>query len=335
MNIATKKTVKRSSGAVRAPGAAGGGYSLILWATLALLAITLSSGVLTLASLLSLLPFASILAVAAVGQMLVVQQRGLDFSVAGIFSLSTIIVTVIPSWLGIGVAESIVIAVLVAAVIGWATGFCVTRFGITPLIATLGVNALLLGVCHSISGGSPTRASESLTAFASARPLGLPATLLVAVLFIGTAAWLFRRSTFGKWTTLVGANPLTSRASGFPVQRYQVGAYILAAVCYCVAGIMFAGYVGTPPTDSGNAYLLASVTAVVLGGTPLTGGRASVIATAIGALFITSLGQSVLALGAPPSVQLLVQGAAIAVAMTLKVVPFHRLRTRKPEPVSG
>ncbi|BCW58580.1 ABC transporter permease [Arthrobacter sp. StoSoilB20] len=330
MNNTSTKTANRSPSTFRILGRAGNGYSLILWATLALLTVTLTSGVLTVASLLSLLPFASILAVAAAGQMVVVQQRGLDFSVAGIFSLSTIIVTVIPSWLGIGVAASIVIALLVAALIGCATGVVVTRFGITPLIATLGVNALLLGVCHSISGGSPTRVPEPLTAFASARPLGIPATLFVAVLFIGTAAWLIRRSTFGKRTTLVGANPLTSRASGFPVQRYQIGSYILAAICYCAAGILFAGYVGTPPTDSGNAYLLASVTAVVLGGTPLTGGRASIVATAIGALFITCLGQAVLAMGAPPSVQLLVQGTAIAVAMTLRVIPFYKLK--KPQP---
>jgi ribose transport system permease protein len=328
MTIETKKIPNRSTGAVRTPSPAMGGYSLILWATLALLAVSMASGVLTVASLLSLLPFASILAVAAVGQTLVIQQRGLDFSVAGVFSLSTIVVTVMPSRLGVGLVPSIGIALLVAAFIGWATGVAVTRFGITPLIATLGINALLLGACHTISGGSPTRASEPLTAFASARPLGVPATLLFAVLVIGVAAWLFRRSTFGKKTTLVGANPLTSRASGFPVQRYQVGAYVLAAMSYCLAGILFAGYVGTPPTNSGNAYLLATVTAVVLGGTPLTGGRASIIATAIGALFITSLGQTVLALGAPPSVQLLVQGTAIAVAMMLRVVPFHRLRGR-------
>jgi ribose transport system permease protein len=300
----TKKMPNRGAGTVLAPRAAAGDYSLILWATLALLAVTVSSGVLTVASLLSLLPFASILAVAAVGQTLVVQQRGLDFSVAGVFSLSTIVVTVMPARPGVGVVGSIVLALLVAAFIGWATGIAVTRFGITPLIATLGSNALLLGVCHSISGGSPTRAPEMLIAFASARPLGVPTTLIFAVLVIGIAAWLFRRSTFGKRTTLVGANPLTSHATGFPVQRYQVGAYILAAVCYCVAGILFAGYVGTPPTDSG-------------------------------ALFITSLGQTVLALGAPPSVQLLVQGAAIAVAMTLRLIPFDRLRVRKGEPVPG
>ncbi|GAA3704692.1 ABC transporter permease [Arthrobacter ginkgonis] len=331
----TKQIWNRGAGGVRAPRAAMGDYSLILWATVALLAVTMSSGVLTAASLLSLLPFASILAVAAVGQTLVVQQRGLDFSVAGVFSLSTIIVTVMPSRPGVGILGSIVLALAGAAFIGWATGIAVTRFGITPLIATLGSNALLLGVCHTISGGSPTRAPNMLTAFASARPLGVPTTLIFAMLVIGIAAWLFRRSTFGKRTTLVGANPLTSHATGFPVRRYQVGAYILAAVCYCVAGILFAGYVGTPPTDSGDAYLLATVTAVVLGGTPLTGGRASIVATAIGALFITSLGQTVLALGAPPSVQLLVQGAAIAVAMTLRLIPFDRLRIRKSEPVPG
>ncbi len=335
MTIQSTRIPDRITRAVRTPGAATGGYSLILWATLALLVVTVASGVLTVASVLSLLPFASILAVAAVGQTLVVQQRGLDFSVAGIFSLSTIIVTVMPSRLGVGVVTSIVTALMVAAFIGWATSIAVTRFGITPLIATLGINALLLGACHAISGGSPTRTPELLTAFASARPLGFPTTLLFALLVIGIAAWFFRRSTFGKRTTLVGANPLTSSASGFPIQRYQMGAYVLAAICYCVAGILFAGYVGTPPINSGDTYLLATVTAVVLGGTPLTGGRASIVATAIGALFITSLGQTVLALGAPPSVQLLVQGAAIAVAMTLRIIPFHRLRARKGEPVPG
>jgi ribose transport system permease protein len=295
-----------------------GGYAVIWWTTAALLLVGSLSGALTIPSLTSLLPFASILAIAAVGQTLVVQQRGLDFSVAGVFSLATVVSTVVPATYALGDFVGILAALVVSAATGLVTGIAVTRLRITPLIATLGVNALLLGLCRTMSGSSPTRASGGLTELVNGRFLGIPTIGMIAAVIIGGAAWLTKNTVHGRTLVIVGANPAAARASGIPIHRYQIGAYVLAGLSYGLAGILFAGYVSTPPIDSGNSYLLATVTAVVIGGTPLSGGRASIIASAVGALFISVLGQIVLALGAPSSVQLLLQGLAIALAMLVR-----------------
>ena len=123
----------------------------------------------------------------------------------------------------------------------------------------------------------------------------------------------------------VGANPEAAHAAGIPVARYLMGTYIVAAICYAVAGILLTGFLGIPGSLPGDNYLLPSIAAVVLGGTALAGGTGSVVASAVGAVFLTQLGLVVRAMGAPQSVQLILQGAIIAVGMGLRLVPWHRL----------
>ena len=131
------------------------------------------------------------------------------------------------------------------------------------------------------------------------------------------------------------------------MDRYTVTTYVLAAMCYATAGILLAGYVRTPALDIGNPYLLATITAVVIGGTPLGGGRGSVIETALAALFLTQLTAFTDALSArylvpghPPSTIMLVQAVAIAVAVLGRsaavgaVVRRGIVSLRKPKPAS-
>jgi ribose transport system permease protein len=100
---------------------------------------------------------------------------------------------------------------------------------------------------------------------------------------------------------------------------------VLASLSYGAAGILVAGFLGTPGIDAGDDYLLPTIAAVVLGGTALAGGAGSVAATAIGAVFLTQLEQVVLGMGAPNSVQLIIQGSIIAIGMALRQVPIARI----------
>jgi ribose transport system permease protein len=92
-------------------------------------------------------------------------------------------------------------------------------------------------------------------------------------------------------------------------------------VCFAVSGLLLAGFIGSASPIAGNDYLLTSIAAVAVGGTPFTGGRGSVVASAVAALFLAQLGQMVLALGAAPAVQLLIQAAAILGAATIRHIP--------------
>ena len=118
--------------------------------------------------------------------------------------------------------------------------------------------------------------------------------------------------------------PARRYAAGIRVRDYQVATYVLASLSYGAAGILVAGFLGTPEIGAGNDYLLPTIAAVVLGGTSLAGGRGSVVATAVGALFLTQLEQVVLGMGAPSSVQLVIQGSIIALGMALRYLPDGR-----------
>jgi ribose transport system permease protein len=296
-------------------------FSVIWFATALLFVVSAAiPGGLSGASLLSMLPFASILAIASIGQMFVIQQRGIDFSVVGVIGLSTVVISQYPSTHHNGLLVAILLVIAVGVLSGLVVGLAATKLRITPLIASLGVNALLLGAAEAYSGGTPSVAPAAMTRLANDKTIGIPNTLFLAVAVTAVLSFCLHRTTVGRRLKLIGANPDAANAQGLPVDVYRIGAYVMAGICYAAAGVVLAAYVSTPAIDSGDVYLLATISAVVIGGTPLVGGRASVLATAMGALFLSQLEQLVVALGAPTSVQLILQSAAIAVAMALRLV---------------
>ncbi|MBM0127951.1 ABC transporter permease [Pimelobacter simplex] len=298
------------------------GPATIVVATVLLFVVSpvVAPGSLGSAPLLSMLPFAAVLAIAAAGQTLVVQQRGLDLSVPGMIALGAVLCTALPQQHGWPLALAVLAGALGPAVAGLATGVLVTRFAVIPLIATLGLNAVLLGVVFAVADGTPAGAAPALNQFALDRTLGVPNTVLVAVLVVGVVGLVIGRSTSGRRLTAVGVSPRAAEVIGVRVERYQLLAYASAGACYGVAGVLLAGYTKTPPLFLGDSYLLPTVAAVVLGGTALTGGVASVVASGIAALFLTQLGQLLRAVGWSDSRQLIAQATVLLLVVLGRVV---------------
>lgn len=297
------------------------GPATIVIATTLLFGISplVAPGSLGSAPLLSMLPFAAVLAIAAAGQTLVVQQRGLDLSVPGMLALGAVLCTALPQQHGWPLALAVLAGVLGPAAAGLGTGVLVTRFGVIPLIATLGLNAVLLGVVFAVADGTPAGAAPALNQFALDRTVGVPNTVIVAVLVVGVVGLVIGRSTSGRRLTAVGVSPRAAEVIGVRVGRYQLLAYAGAGTCYGVAGVLLAGYTKTPPLFLGDSYLLPTVAAVVLGGTALTGGVASVVASGVAALFLTQLGQLLRALGWSDSRQLIAQAAVLLIVVLGRV----------------
>ena len=311
-------------------------YSAIWVATALLFAVSplLASGSVSQSALLSTLPFAAILAIAAIGQTLVVQQRGFDLSVGGVITLTTIIVTRFPNGNESRLWGALGLVVLACVASGLVSGLAITWLGVTPLVATLGVNALLTGVVLQItSGASTSSAPPGLADFAIAKVWGIPSTAIVAVVAIVTVALVVRTTVVGRRFVFAGASPAAARAAGIRVKRVELSTYVLASLTYGGAGILVAGFLRTPGIGAGNDYLLPTIAAVVLGGTSLAGGMGSVVATAVGALFLTQLGAVVLGMGAAPAVQLVIQGSIIALGMAVRNVPWRRVRASLPSRV--
>jgi ribose transport system permease protein len=289
-------------------------FSAIWVATALLFALSplLAHGSVDRSALLSTLPFAAILAIASIGQTLVVQQRGLDLSVPGMITLSTIIVTKYPAGHDARLPAAIGLIAIACIGSGLLSGVAITRFSVTPLVATLGVNALLT------SGSATAAAPPGLARFALDKTLGIPNTVIIAAVAIAVVAAAVRTSVVGRRFVLIGANAPAANAAGLRVNAYVLSTYIVASLIYGAAGILVAGFLGTPGISAGDDYLLPTIAAVVLGGTSLGGGTGSVVATAAGALFLTQLEQVVLGSGAGVSGQYLIQGAIIALGMALR-----------------
>jgi ribose transport system permease protein len=304
-------------------------YSAVWVATALLFAVSplLDRGSVGSGALLSMLPFAAILAIASVGQTLVVQQRGLDLSVPGMITLTTIIVTQYPNGVESRLPAAIGLVALACIASGLLSGLAVTRLGITPLVATLGVNALLLGTIYQLTNGQATATSTSgLASFAVSKWLGIPVTAVIAVVIVVLVAAIIRTTVIGRRFVAAGASPPAAYCAGIPVAGYQVATYVVASLTYGAAGILIAGFLQTPGISAGNDYLLPTIVAVVLGGTSLAGGTGSVVATAVGAVFLTQLELVVDGMGAPQSVHYIIQGSIIALGMALRNVPWRTLQ---------
>src|SRR6516225_1284851 len=167
---------------------------------------------------------------------------------------------------GRSLAVAVVATLLTGFLAGVVNGLLVTRINITPIVATLATNALLIGAVREISKGAPLTAPIALRAFATERFLGLPYSLLMACGLICVIALVTNRTVYGRRFVAVGVNARAARAAGIPAEVYQVGAYAVAGLCFAVTGMLLAGYIGNASQAAGNDYLLPAVAAVVVGG---------------------------------------------------------------------
>jgi ribose/xylose/arabinose/galactoside ABC-type transport system permease subunit len=271
-------------------------------------------------ALLSMLPFMAILAVASTGQYLVIRQRGLDLSAAGIISFAAVLMTNLPGGsnaLAV-VIGAVLLTLLMGLVVGAISGAIITFAGVPSLVTTIGVNAFMQGLVLWISKGTPAMAPPMLSQFALGKTFGvIPNMIVVMVIFIAVVAFILDRTVIGRRFLAVGVSPVAARSLGVPVEAYRVGTYMFAGFCYALAGVMLAGFLNFPGLFVGNDYLLATVAAVVVGGNSITGDRGSILAAVIGACFMTYLGQLVLSLGFERSTQNIVQAIVVVGAVGL------------------
>ncbi len=306
------------------------GLATVLVATVALFAASwlfaptsLSRGV-----LLTMLPFAAALAVAALGQTLVVMQGGIDLSIAGGLSLYVVILTHYPNGVNSRLLPAIGIAFLAAIAAGFVNGFLIGRMRLNPIVATLGTNALLYGAVFWYSGGIPRTTTARLARVGGGLLLGIPTPVYVAVIATALVTVVVKLTPAGRRFEGVGANGTAAMTAGIRVRRHRTAAYVWAQILYCLAAVLHAGIVNQPTAHEGDNYLLPSVAAVVLGGTSLLGGRGNLVATAVAALFLSQLDQFVLGLGVAYATRTLVQAAALAVGVALYTIDWGALGRR-------
>lgn len=265
------------------------------------------------------------LAILAAGQLYVIVSGGFDLSVGSLITLvvvgSSMLLNNDPN------ATWWVIAVMfgIGAGVGLINGLVVCYLKVPSLIATLGMMITLNGAAFMWSGGAPRGyLTDGFRFFGRYNFTDLPLirifpVAIIVLVVLGFALyWLMHRTNLGRMIHAIGDNPRTANLAGVPVNRVRITAFVISSLSAVAAGILLGGFAGVS-TDVGSGYELQAITAAVLGGAQLLGGRGSVPATIAGALTLTAIFTLLNFLGLPQPVRQVVQGliliAAVAVAM--------------------
>ena len=268
-------------------------------------------------ALSAIAPYGALLAITALGQMLVIITGGIDLSVPGTLTLAAAIMVGIGEQSDGKIVVAIFAAIGAAALIGLVNGILIGGLKLNALIVTLAVGQVVIGMVNRYGRSFPVQAqvpagwsewtSTKILGVSPVFWLGLAVTVL---LMVG-----FRYTTVGRRFQMVGANPVASSVIGVRVNINQISAYVVAAVLYGMAGVALAGLLRSPGVAAGATYLLGPIAAVVIGGASLTGGLASPLSTFAAAFFLTGLNQMMRTIGLPTALQFVVFGLVIVGGM--------------------
>jgi ribose transport system permease protein len=311
------------------------GFVTVLISTVALLVVcyVFAPSSISAGALSGSLPFAAVLAIVGLGQMLVVQQGGFDLSVAGGVSLAVVLSTHFPGGDNSQLLPAILLAASFAIAAGILNGVLVALLQLNAIIATIGTNALLYGAVFAVSGGVPRITTPLLAEIAGGETFGIANAVYFALAALIVVAFVMKKTVGGRRFEAIGANPLVARAVGLPI-RLQMLAYVYAQLLYCLAGILIAGITREPTAFQGDSLLLPSVAVVVLGGTSLLGGRGFPVSTVIAAFFLNQLSQFALAIGVPYSAQTIIQALALGFGIGVYSIRWARKANRPATPSS-
>jgi ribose transport system permease protein len=270
------------------------------------------------------LPFAAVIAIVGLAQLLVVQQGGFDLSVAGGVSLAVVISTHVPDGNNAILLPAVLMAAACALAAGLTNGILVGFIQLNAIIATIGVNALLYGAVFAVSGGVPRITTPLLAEVAGGETFGIPNSVFFAMAALIVVSFVLKKTVVGRRFEAIGANPLAARAVGLHVRLHQMMAYVYAQLLCCLAGVLLAGITREPTAFQGDSLLLPSVAVVVLGSTSLLGGRGFPVSTVIAAFFLNQLSQFALAVGVPYSAQTIIQALALGFGIGVYSVQWTR-----------
>jgi ribose transport system permease protein len=262
-------------------------------------------------------PVGAVLAIASLGQMLVVMTAGIDLSTPATLTLAMVIMTGVGMQSDDRIGLAVVVALGVAALIGLVNGILIGGFKLNALIVTLAVGQVVIGIINRYGRTFPvqSQAPAGWIEWTTARTLGLSNVFWVGLGVTVLLALGFRYTTIGRRFQVVGANPVAAHVVGIRVNLNQILVYVVAALFYAAAGLALAGLLRTPGVAVNNQYLLGPIAAVVIGGASLTGGLASAGSTFVAAIFLTGLNQMMRSMGLGTDLQFVVFGLVIVGGM--------------------
>ena len=266
---------------------------------------------------------AAIPLVLGLGETFIILMGSIDLSVEGVLTLSAVILsmTVLNGMNDNNFGLVAVLLVLaVGAAVGFANGVVHVRLKVPSFMATLGSWFIGVGAANAMLGGMAVRINDPwIRGLAIQRALGFPWGVWLALACLAAAFVIQSHTRLGRYIYALGGGEELAALSGISVSRVRILTFTLAGVFYAVGGVLAAAQLGLGNAQIGNSRLFTTVTAVVVGGTSLSGGEGGVLQTFVGVLIVSVLSNGMVLMGVPPSVQIGLQGLMIIGAVALSI----------------
>ena len=280
---------------------------------------TQSDRFLTLQNFSLILQQVMVVGTIAIGQTLIILTAGIDLSCGMIMALGSIVMTKMAADFGLSAPVAIALGIAVTTLFGLANGLLVTKAKLPPFIVTLGMLNIAFAITQLYSGSQTiTDVSEGMTWLGNSFRIGQTNILYGVVLMLALylITWLFLRETApGRHIYAVGNSPEASRLTGISTDKVLLAVYALAGVFYGIASLLSVARIGAGDPNAGQTENLDAITAVVLGGTSLFGGRGIIIGTLIGALIVGVFRNGLTLMGVSSVYQILVTGILVILAV--------------------
>jgi ribose transport system permease protein len=293
------------------------------WITLVALTLAISTmapGFLAPASLLQMVADVSTLFVLALGITLVIYIGGIDLSAQSVANMTTVLLTLSLPAMGGWSAGAVLLA---GALVGFVSGYASTRLKVPSFIATLALGGVAISIGQFASGQQAVFMDAALRdetfGWIVGSTAGLPHEILIAAALLAVLLFVERRTTLGRALKAIGAGEPAALASGIRVDRVKILVYTIAGLISAFAGLLFAVKLAGGAPNIAEGFLLPAIVAVLIGGTPLTGGVGGVLNTLIGALIVAVIRTAMVYLEVPATAQQIVFGFVLIAAIALTI----------------
>ncbi len=293
------------------------GLPRIYWAllALALFGVATAPQFRTLSNLANILEQSATLALLAIGQAFVIAGGMIDLSVGQLVGLITVVACMMfEAFPGMSLLV-VVGCICLASLIGLINGELINRLKMSPLILTFGMLSVLQGFIFMLTDRSVGQVAPAIAYLSNGRVLGVPVSLLLVVGVAVAAYYVLQRSIFGWHLLAMGNSADSARKAGLNLFALTRISFLVSGACAGIAGLLVAGRLGTGFPNAGNGLELDAIVAVVLGGTPLKGGRVSVVGILGAVLFLGVLNNLLNLLQVPAFTQIVVKGLIVIVAI--------------------
>lgn len=264
----------------------------------------------------------------ATGMTLVVLTAGIDLSVGSVLALCGAITAgllkngiAIPSvdlFIGFTLLGALLAGIIAGALLGWFSGFTITKFKVPPFVATLAMLTIARGLTMLYTKGQPiSNLGADFAMIGSGWFIGIPVPVWIAAVVVLLAAFITRKTKLGRYIYAIGGNETAARFSGINITKVKITVYALAGALAAMGGIIVTARLDSAQPNAGTGYELDAIAAVVIGGTSLSGGKGTVWGTVMGAIIIGVLNNGLVLLNVSPFWQQVVKGGVILLAVII------------------